>query len=80
MEDISSLIWLGIAVVWLLTRIIRGGVKKAARAQQRGTQRRPPTATAPGGPTAPTERQENRFGQPTATSQDGAPPPPIVPR
>jgi hypothetical protein len=31
MEDISTLIWIGIAILWVLTRLIRRGARKAAR-------------------------------------------------
>ncbi len=78
MEDFSSLIWLGIAVVWFITRLIRGGVKKAARARQPRTPPRPPSATAS---RAPNESPGNRFGgQPALIGRDGTAPPPIVPR
>jgi len=35
MEDFSSLVWLGIAIVWFLTKLVRRGAKKVAGAQKK---------------------------------------------
>jgi len=76
MEEISSLVWIGIAVLWFLTRLARRGVKKATQSRKRKVRETPAQSTAPtaGGPRA-------RFGdQPSLTGRGGQGPPPIVPR
>ena len=76
MEDISSLIWLGIAIVWFLTKLIRRGAKKAAGSQKKQSQ---PSVTRPAaaGGNAPRTRIET---PPSYSGRGGKGPPPIVPR
>ena len=71
MEDFSSLIWLGIAIVWFLAKLIRGAAKKTAGNQQK--QARPTVSRAD----APRTRIES---PPGLTGRGGKGPPPIVPR
>ena len=80
MEDISSLIWLGVVVVWFLTRLVRRGVKKATQPRQQTPRPAAPRPTA--GPTsAPSEPQRGRFrSQQDFSGRGGTGPPPIVPR
>ena len=76
MEDFSSLIWLGIAIVWFLAKVIRGATKKTAGNQQkqaRPTVSRPTVSRAE----APRTRIES---PPGLTGRGGKGPPPIVPR
>ena len=84
MEDVSSLIWLGIVVVWFLTRLVRRGVKKAVGAQQqkpRPAVSRPTRPPASQPTSAPTEPQRGRFrGRQDFSGRGGTGPPPIVPR
>ena len=84
MEDISSLIWLGVVIVWFLTRLVRRGVKKATRSEQ---SRPRPAASPPASRPAtrptepPAEPQLGRFrGQRDFSGRGGTGPPPIVPR
>ena len=78
MEDITTLIWIGLAVVWFLTRLVRRGAKKAQREQ------RPPRPTV-SRPTAAPDIPKPRFGRIGPDSRDfsgpgGTGPPPIEPR
>ena len=76
MEDLSSLIWLGIVIIWFVTRFIRRAVRKEARkpsAPQRPTVSRP-AAT-------PTPASKSPFEQrPGFSGRGDKGPPPIVPR
>jgi hypothetical protein len=76
MEDISSLIWLGIAIVWFLAKLVRRGAKKAAASQKKQPR---PTFSRP--TAAPSESQQTRIEKPQSfTGRSGTGPPPIVPR
>ena len=76
MEDISSLIWLGIAIVWFLTKLIRRGAKKVATGQKKPSQ---PSFAGPAAARGHAPR--NRIdGPPSSGDQGSKSPPPIVPR
>ena len=76
MEDLSSLVWLGIVIVWLLSRLIRRAARKSSRKQS--SQPRP--AASP--PTAPPARSAGSpfESKPSFTGRGDKGPPPIVPR
>ena len=91
MEDFSTLVWLGIAIIWFLTRIVRRGVKKAVGPPQKRP--RPAASQQASGPAqqasrpasqstaAPTEPLRGRFrGRQDFSGRGGTGPPPIVPR
>jgi hypothetical protein len=68
MEEFSTLIWLGIAIVWFLTRLIARGARKAARThKKRVSPGRSPLEAVP------TQTESSYSGR------SGEPPPPIVP-
>lgn len=71
MDDYTPLIWLGIAIVWFLAKLVRRGAKKVVEAQKRPS--RPPVArTAP----AATPLESQRF----VAGETGHSAKPIVPR
>ena len=76
MEDISTLIWIGIGIFWFLTRLIRRGAKKVTETQKK---RQHPSASRTTIPhkEAPRSRIES---QPGPTFRGDKSPPPIVPR
>ncbi len=76
MEDISSLIWLGLGIVWFLMRFIRRGAKKVGEAQKRQPRPNIPHESVPdtGAPGTLIESQSGFSGR------VGKGPPPIVPR
>ena len=76
MEDLSSLIWLGIVVVWFVTRFIRRAARKAAR-KQATTPR--PTVSRPTATPAQTSRSPFE-SRPSFKGRGDKGPPPIVPR
>ena len=81
MEDISSLVWLAIAVIWFLSRLVRRGVKKAASSRKPETQRRPPRPAVSRQTPLESEASQRRFGdQQPFSGRGGTGPPPIVPR
>ena len=74
MDDFTTLIWIGLAIVWFLTRLVRRGAKKA---QSRKT---PPGPTV-SRPTAAPDIPKPRFGRERDFSgRGGTGPPPIEPR
>lgn len=76
MEDISTFIWIGIAVLWLLSKLVGRGVKKATDARRKQPRDRGSRPTSV--PTAiPQPRAD---GQVLPTGRGGTGPPPIVPR
>lgn len=75
MEDFSTLVWLAIAVIWFLSRLVRRGAKKTSSKPKRPPR---PTISRPAAPTEPRRRQPE--SQPEFTGRDGHGPPPIVPR
>ena len=76
MEDFSSLVWLGIVIIWFLARLVRRGARKAARTEQKRPQPKAPRPTAP-----PAEPRPARFGdEGRFIGRGGKGPPPIVPR
>ena len=71
MEDLSSLIWLGLGILWFLTRFIRRGAKKVAQ-----TQTKRPRPSMP-----PAEARPTRLESlPRLTGRGHKGPKPIVPR
>ncbi len=76
MEDLSSLIWLGIAIVWFLTKLIRRGAKKVSAGQKKPSH---PSVARPAAARghAPRTRIE---GSPSFGGHGSKGPPPIVPR
>ncbi len=70
MDDISTFVWLGIALLWFLVKLIRSGTRKAAREiEKRAAKADPATASGP------------RIEAPPASyGGTGAPPEPIEPR
>ena len=75
MEDISTFVWVGIGVLWLLSKLVGRGVKKVTEAQRS----RPPAGGSP--PGARTEIPQPLVdGRPVASGRGGTSPPPIVPR
>lgn len=81
MEDYISLIWLGIAILWFLTRLVGRGVKKAAggKPSKQARRRPPPPAARPA--TEQSDAARSRFGGQTGRDgRQGTGPPPIVPR
>ena len=76
MEDISTFVWLGIAVLWVLSKLVGRGVKKVTEAQ-----RKRPRQTSSRPAVANTEIPQPRVdGRPIPTGRGGTGPPPIVPR
>jgi len=76
MEDISSLIWLGIAIVWFLAKLIRRGAKKATASQKKQPR---PTVSRP--TVSHADARRTRIESPPGfTGRGGKGPPPIVPR
>ena len=74
MDDITTLIWIGLAIVWFVTRLVRRGAKKAQRRQK------PPRSTV-SRPTAAPDIPKPRFGRsPDLSGRGGTGPPPIEPR
>lgn len=76
MEDFSSLIWLGVVILWFLTRLVRRGAGKVAGGQKkrpRPTVSRPTVTRTKVPPT-------RAASQPDFSDRDGTGPPPIVPR
>ena len=75
MEDFSTFVWLGIAVLWALSKLVGRGVKKATQAQRKRPRQRSSR------PTASTEIPQLRIdGRPIPSGRGGSGPPPIVPR
>ena len=80
MEDLSTLIWLGVVVIWFLSRLVRRGVKKATGPRQQKA-RPADSRPAPERAAPPAEPQQSRFrGQQDFSGRGGNGPPPIVPR
>ena len=75
MEDLSSLIWLGVVIVWFVARFIRRAARKAARKQ---TTEPRPTVSRPTTTRVPTSRSPFE-GRPRFSDGGGEQPPPIVP-
>ena len=75
MEDLSTFIWIGIGIIWLLTRLLRGGARKAAR--QARTKPAASTMTAPTARRTPADRTA---AAPTQTFPSGQSAKPIEPR
>ena len=74
MEEINTFIWIGIAIVWFLSRLISRGAKKARKRERQPR----PTASRP---TAAPDIPKPRFGrQPDFSGRGGTGPPPIEPR
>lgn len=71
MEDLSTLIWIGIAVLWLLARLFRRGARKVA-----GQQKSPPRPATP----RPEAQRTRTDRQSDFSGRGGTGPPPIVPR
>ena len=84
MEDLSSLIWLGVVIIWFVTRFIRRAARKAARKQE--TRPRPTVSRPAATPTDthgfPSQGSGGLPSQsrPGFTGRGDQGPPPIVPR
>ncbi len=76
MDDITTLIWIGLAVIWFLTKLVRRGAKKAAGTRKRSPR---PTISRPAATRAKAPRSRIE-SQPGFSGRDGTGPPPIVPR
>ena len=76
MEDYSSLIWLGVVIIWFVTRFIRRAARKEARKQAA-----PPRPTVSRPAASPTPTSSSPFEQrPSFSGRGDKGPPPIVPR